>query len=67
MPYVNVKTGYVPLSKEKKQEVIDNVTKVIAETLGKDPKMVWVVIDEVPTDNWGVGGETVTDRRARLE
>jgi phenylpyruvate tautomerase PptA (4-oxalocrotonate tautomerase family) len=24
-----------------------------------------VVIEEVPTDNWGIAGETITDRRKR--
>ena len=66
MPYVNVKTGYGPLSREKKQEVITAVTKAVAESLGKKPETVWVVIEEIPTDNWGVGGESLTDLRARL-
>ena len=30
-----------------------------------NPATTVVVIDEVETDNWGIGGETVTVRRRR--
>jgi 4-oxalocrotonate tautomerase len=33
--------------------------------LNKNPATTFVVIDEVDTDNWGVGGETVTVLRKR--
>ena len=36
-----------------------------SEILGKNPQTTVVVIDEVETDNWGIGGETVTIRRHR--
>ena len=41
--------------------------QMIAEqdVLGKNPQTTVVVIDEVDTDNWGIGGEPVTQRRAR--
>jgi 4-oxalocrotonate tautomerase len=66
MPYVNVKIGRGPISAEQKQTVISGITQVIAQELGKKPETVWVVIEEIPTDNWGVGGESLTDLRARL-
>ncbi|MGO9942683.1 MAG: tautomerase family protein [Rhodoblastus sp.] len=31
--------------------------------LNKNPNTTVVVIDEVETDNWGIGGTTVTKRR----
>ena len=33
--------------------------------LGKSPESIFVVVDEVETDNWGVGGELVTTIRER--
>ncbi|MBM7095741.1 tautomerase family protein [Bacillus sp. H-16] len=33
------------------------------ETLDKNPESMFVVIDEVDTDNYGLGGELVTERR----
>jgi 4-oxalocrotonate tautomerase len=31
--------------------------------LGKNPQTTVVVIEEVETDNWGIGGVSVTERR----
>jgi 4-oxalocrotonate tautomerase len=33
--------------------------------LGKDPATTFVVIEEVATDNWGVAGVSVAERRKR--
>jgi 4-oxalocrotonate tautomerase len=33
--------------------------------LGKNPATTVVVIDEVETDNWGLDGELVSERRKR--
>jgi 4-oxalocrotonate tautomerase len=38
---------------------------LLVDVLGKNPQTTVVVIDEVDTDNWGIGGEPVTQRRAR--
>jgi 4-oxalocrotonate tautomerase len=38
---------------------------LLQNLLGKNPATTVVVIDEVDTDNWGIGGETVTALRAR--
>ena len=64
MPLVNIKVlKEDELPAEKKAELIDNVTRAVAETLGKNPAATWVTIDEVSTDNWGIGGETISERR----
>jgi len=39
------------------------VTQLLVDELGKNPETTVVVIDEVDTDNWSIGGETVTVRR----
>jgi len=63
MPFVNIKITRDGVTPEKKAEVIRGVTKVLVDVLGKNPATTMVVIDEVETDNWGIGGETVTARR----
>ncbi len=63
MPYVNIKITNEDVTPEKKAELIKGVTKLLQDVLGKNPKTTVVVIDEVETDNWGIGGETVTLRR----
>lgn len=65
MPYVNIKITREGATKEQKATLIAGVTKLLQETLGKNPQTTVVVIDEVEMDNWGIGGETVTVRRAR--
>jgi len=36
---------------------------LLARVLGKNPETTVVVIDEVDTDNWGIGGKSVSERR----
>ena len=65
MPYVNIRVtreNGTPTA-EQKAELIKGATELLVHVLGKNPATTVVVIDEVDTDNWGVGGETVTRRR----
>lgn len=64
MPFVNIKITPDGATPEKKAELIAGVTNLLRDTLGKNPSTTVVIIDEVETDNWGIGGETVTARRA---
>lgn len=63
MPYVNIKITREGATPEQKAELIRGVTELLRDVLGKNPATTVVVIDEVDTDNWGIGGETVTVRR----
>ncbi|ALS21270.1 MULTISPECIES: 2-hydroxymuconate tautomerase family protein [Paenibacillus] len=63
MPYVNIKITKENVTTEKKAELIQGVTRLLADVLNKNPQTTVVVIDEVDTDNWGIGGESVTVRR----
>lgn len=65
MPYINIKITDDGTTPEQKKAIIKGVTQVMVDVLGKNPATTMVVIDEVPTDNWGIGGESVTERRAR--
>jgi 4-oxalocrotonate tautomerase len=37
------------------------MTDVLVKELGRDPEYIFVVIDEVNTDNWGRKGLSLTD------
>jgi 4-oxalocrotonate tautomerase len=63
MPYVNIKITDENVTYEQKQQLISGVTQLLEEVLGKDPKTTLVTIDEINTDNWGIAGESVTERR----
>ena len=60
---VNIKITREGATTEQKKELIQRVTQDLVDVLGKNPQTTVVVIDEVDTDNWGIGGETVTERR----
>lgn len=65
MPYVNIKITREGATPDQKAELISGVTRLLQDVLGKNPQTTVVVIDEVDTDNWGIGGEAVTVRRKR--
>jgi 4-oxalocrotonate tautomerase len=65
MPYVNIRITKEGATAEQKARLIQGVTGMLHDILGKDPQTTVVVIDEVETDNWGIGGESITARRKR--
>ena len=67
MPYVNIKITDDGVTVQQKAELIKGVTDLLQKVLNKNPATTVVVIDEVSTDNWGIGGEQVTVRRKNLK
>ncbi len=65
MPFVNIKITRDGATADQKSELIKGVTDLLVRVLDKNPATTVVVIDEVETDNWGIGGESVTERRSR--
>ena len=65
MPFVNIKITKEGATAEQKTRVIRGVTDLLVEVLGKNPQTTVVLIEEIDTDNWGIGGESVTVRRQR--
>jgi 4-oxalocrotonate tautomerase len=63
MPFVNIKITREGATAGQKQELIQGVTRLLSDILGKNPKTTVVVIEEVDTDNWGIDGQSVTFRR----
>lgn len=63
MPLINIKIIKDGVSPEKKETLIQGATQLMVDVLGKNPATTFVIIDEVETDNWGIGGVSVTQRR----
>ena len=63
MPYVNIRITREGATTEQKAALIKGATQLLVDVLGKNPATTVVVIDEVDTDNWGIGGESITVRR----
>lgn len=65
MPFVNIritKENGEPTS-EQKQELIAGVTDLLAKVLNKNKASTVVIIDEIDTDNYGLGGKSITQVR----
>jgi 4-oxalocrotonate tautomerase len=65
MPFVNIKITKDGATTDQKAQLIKGVTQLLVDILGKNPQTTAVVIEEIETDNWGWGGETVTARRKK--
>ncbi len=63
MPYINIKITDEQVTPQQKAELIEGATQLLVDVLNKNPATTVVVIDEVNTDNWGIGGKVVTDLR----
>jgi 4-oxalocrotonate tautomerase len=65
MPFVNIKITRDGATATQKAELIKGVTDLLVKVLHKNRATTVVVIEEVDTDNWGIGGETVTAIRQK--
>ena len=61
MPLVQIKGISGVLNHEQKQEMIKRVTDAVVSVEGEGLRPVtWVLIEDVPSGEWGVGGHPVT-------
>ena len=61
MPLVNVKIIEGVFRDDQKQEMIEKLTDAMVEIEGENMRGVtWVVIDEVKSGDWGMGGQSVS-------
>lgn len=61
MPLVQVKVFENELTGEQKRQLIEKVTDSVTSVAGdKLREVTWVVIEEIKSGNWGVGGKALT-------
>ncbi len=67
MPYVNIKVtgGDQAPTEAQKAQLIQETTDMLVRVLGKNPQTTVVIIEEIPTTDWGIGGQTVAERLKR--
>ena len=63
MPYVNIRITREGATPKKKAALIRGVTQLLVDVLHKNPETTVVTIEEMDTDNWGIGGVSITERR----
>ena len=67
MPPINVKIIENVFSQEQKQEMVKKLTETMVSIEGENMRGVtWVVIDEVKSGDWGIGGQPI-DTEAVLQ
>lgn len=64
MPYVNVQITK-GASKQQKADVIKDITNSLTERLGKQPKHIHIVIQEIEEENWGFAGLPTDELKKR--
>jgi 4-oxalocrotonate tautomerase len=58
MPFTTVKVIEQVFSKEQKAQLIENITEGMIEVYGEGMRdKTWVVIEEVKTGDWAIGGK----------
>jgi 4-oxalocrotonate tautomerase len=66
MPYVNVKLIEGVFDAAQKQEMAERLTETMVEIEGENLREVtWVVIDEVKSGDWAIGGKALTTEAVR--
>ena len=61
MPLVNVKVIEGVLSDSQKREMVEKLTDVMVSIEGENMrKVTWIMIEEVKSGDWGIGGTPVT-------
>lgn len=60
MPFVEIKVFEDELSEEQIQELIAKTTDVLVSFSGEGLRnATWVVVQEVKSGNWGIGGKAL--------
>lgn len=61
MPLVNVKIIEVVFTSSQKQDMVRKLTDAMVEIEGEALRpLTWVVVEEVPSGDWGMGGKPLT-------
>lgn len=60
MPFVNIRilAGH---SQKRKDEIAKRITDAISEVAELPKDVIWVVFEDVTTDDWFSGGKSVTE------
>ncbi len=61
MPFINVKIIENVFSPDQKRQIIEKLTDTMVEIEGETMRGVtWVVVEEVASGDWGIGGNALT-------
>ena len=66
MPFINVKVIENVFSDVQKRDIVERLTDAMVAIEGETMRGVtWVVIDEVKSGDWAIGGQALTTEAVR--
>jgi len=66
MPFVNVKIIEGVFGDDEKRQIVEGVTEAMVAIEGENMRGVtWVVVEEVKSGDWGIGGRALTTEDVR--
>ena len=66
MPFVNVKIIEGVFGDDEKRQIVEGVTEAMVAIEGENMRGVtWVVVEEVHSGDWGIGGRALTTEDVR--
>ena len=66
MPLINVKLIENVFSSAQKQQIVSKLTDAMVQIEGEAMRQVtWVVVEEVQSGDWGIGGKPLTTADVR--
>lgn len=67
MPLINVRLIEGVFTPTQKRAIVERLTEAMVEIEGESLRPVtWVVIDEVKSGDWGIGGKPLTTQDVKL-
>ena len=61
MPFVNLKLVKNQVSQEQKSKIIEGITDLIVNIMGRERSFTVITIDELEKDDWAIGGKSLND------
>ena len=66
MPFINVKLIEDVFTPEQKQQIVETLTDAMVSIEGENMRSVtWVLVEEVKSGDWGIGGKALTTDAVR--
>jgi len=66
VPFINVKVIEGVFEDRQKQEIVTRMTDAMVAIEGENMRGVtWVVVEEVKSGDWGIGGQALTTQAVR--
>ncbi len=66
MPFINVKVIEGVFDADDKRQIVEGVTEAMVAVEGENMRGVtWVVVEEVRSGDWGIGGRALTTEDVR--